>query len=245
MTADGNAPRRSQRARGKGHVDYHVESESDIQSDSDDDRKDKQLFYGVKMRAADPQYINHGDDSNRSDILLTMAQVKELITTKLHSVEEVLTVWLTTTEMGFSLTDEPNAFSCPKDVREGKVSGRYLAPVISEFVTSTLSKTGIGTGVKQEVGDVWREVVSLHQRWGKVNMNTEGDTIRMQACRDANTSRLFTSIAHCKNLPWEKDSIARAAYDPAHIPDCNVQATIGQHFLFSEPIPKAGNGRGK
>jgi hypothetical protein len=46
------------------------------------------------------------------------------------------------------------------------------------------------------------------------------------------------------NLPWEKDSIAKVAYDPAHIPDCNVQATVGQHFLFHEPIPKAVNGRG-
>jgi hypothetical protein len=29
-----------------------------------------------------------------------------------------------------------------------------------------------------------------------------------------------------------------------HIPDCNVQATVGQHFLFHEPIPKAVNGPG-
>jgi hypothetical protein len=96
----------------------------------------------------------------------------------------------------------------------------------------------------QQVSDVWRELVSLHQRWGKVNKRTEGDNIRVQACRDANASRLFTRIVQSKNLPWEKDSIARAAYDPAHIPDCNVQATVRQHFIFSEPIPKAGNGRG-
>jgi hypothetical protein len=42
-----------------------------------------------------------------------------------------------------------------------------------------------------------------------------------------------------KNLPWEKDSIAKVAYDPVHIPDCNVQASVGQHFLFNEPIPSA------
>jgi hypothetical protein len=39
------------------------------------------------MRAADPRYITHGDDGNSGDILLTMAQVKELITVKLHSEE--------------------------------------------------------------------------------------------------------------------------------------------------------------
>ena len=41
-----------------------------------------------------------------------------------------------------------------------------------------------------------------------------------------------------------KDSIARAANDPEHVPDCNVKATVGQHFLFHEPIPKAMNGQG-
>jgi hypothetical protein len=47
-----------------------------------------------------------------------------------------------------------------------------------------------------------------------------------------------------KNLSWERDSIARVAYDPAHIPDCNVHATVGKHFLFHEPIPYAKNGQG-
>ena len=36
--------------------------------------------------------------------------------------------------------------------------------VISGFVTNTLAKTGIGTGIDQQPGDVWRELVSLHQR---------------------------------------------------------------------------------
>ena len=34
------------------------------------------------------------------------------------------------------------------------------------------------------------------------------------------------------------------AYDPEHIPDCNVQAKVGHQFLFNETIPKAVNGRG-
>ena len=156
-----------------------------------------------------------------------MAQVKEVITVKLHSEEEVATVWLTTSEMGFSLTDNPTTVLCPKDVREGEVCDRYLAPAISEFVTNTLVKTESGAGMDQQVSDVWRELVSLHQRWGKVNKRTEGDNIRAQVCRDANVSRLFTRIVQHKNLPWEKDSIARAANDPGHIQDCNVQDSRG------------------
>ena len=104
------------------------------------------------MRAVDPRYITHGDDGNRGDILITLAQVKELITAKLHSEEGVATVWLTTSEMGFSLTDEPNTILCFKDVMKGKVSDRYLAPAISGFVTSTSAKAGIGTGLDYKPG---------------------------------------------------------------------------------------------
>jgi hypothetical protein len=175
---------------------------------------------------------------------LTLAHVSELIIRKQQSEEGVVTVWLTTTEMGFSLTDEPNEILCPKDVREGKVSDRYLAPAISRFVTSTLAKAGVGVEMDQRVKDVWRELVNLHQRWGKISKITEGDSIRAQACNGANASGLFTRIVQRQNLPWEKDSIAKVAYDPAHIPDCNVQASVGQHFLFHEPIPKEVNGSG-
>ena len=79
------ALRRSQRTKGSKSVNYHEESESDSQSDNDDDGRDKQLLYGIRMRAADPRYLTHDDDDNRGDILLTMAQVKELITVKLRS----------------------------------------------------------------------------------------------------------------------------------------------------------------
>jgi hypothetical protein len=77
-------------------VNYHEESGRDGQSGEDDDGRDKQLLYGIRMRAADPRYLTTDDDVNRGDILLTMEQVKELITVKLRSEEEVATVWLTT-----------------------------------------------------------------------------------------------------------------------------------------------------
>jgi hypothetical protein len=163
-------------------VDYHEYFESEIRSDSDDDGSDEQLFYGLKMRAADPRYITHGDDGNRRDILLTMTQVRELIIRKKQSEEGVATVWLTTAENGFSLTDEPNVILCSKDVRKGKVSDRYLAPAISRFATNTQAKAGIGPEMDQQAKDVWRERVNLHQRWGKVSKITEGDNIRPWIC---------------------------------------------------------------
>jgi hypothetical protein len=56
----------------------------------------------VQLR--DPRYITHGDDKDRGDILLTLAQVRELILTKQLAEEGVATIWLTTADMGFPLT---------------------------------------------------------------------------------------------------------------------------------------------
>ena len=225
-------------------MNYHEFGESETRSDSDDDGSDGRLFYGLKLRAADPRYITHGDDRDRGDVLITLAQARELILGKQKSEERVATVWLTTAEMGFSLTEEPNEILCPKDVRGGKGVDRFLAPAISQFVTNTLAGIGGGADRDQQAQDVWRELVHLHHRWGKISKITEGDNIREQACNDANASGQFTRIVQRKNLPWEKDSIAKMAYDPAHIQDCNVQASVGKHFLFNEPIPKGVNGRG-
>ena len=74
-------------------------------------------------------------------------------------------------------------------------------------------------------------------------MISNSEDIRSQASNEAKVSNRFIRIIQRKDLPWEKDSIARAANDPEHIPDCNVQATVGQHFLFHEPIPKTVNGQ--
>ena len=132
------------------------------QNDSDDNGSNEQLSYGLKMRAADPRYITNGDDSNRGHMLLTMAQVRELITRKEQSEEGVATVWLTTAEMCFTLTDEPNAILCPRDVRDGKVSDRYLAPAISRFAVSIQANVGTGAEIDLQTKDVWhfRQVFS-------------------------------------------------------------------------------------
>ena len=171
-------------------MDYQEYSlESEIQNDSDDNGSNEQLSYGLKMRAADPRYITNGDDSNRGHMLLTMAQVRELITRKEQSEEGVATVWLTTAEMCFTLTDEPNAILCPRDVRDGKVSDRYLAPAISRFAVSIQANVGTGAEIDLQTKDVWRELMSLHQRWDKVSKLTDSENIRAQACNECHLTR--------------------------------------------------------
>jgi hypothetical protein len=54
----------------------------------------------------------------------------------------------------------------------------------------------------------------------------------------------FTRMVLRKNLIWERDSLARTMYDPEHIPNCNVKATVGKHFLFNERVPRSENEQG-
>jgi hypothetical protein len=111
LIPEGSTLRRSARAQGQER--YHECGESETRSDSDDDGSDGRLFYGLKLRAVDPRYITHGDDRDRGDILITLAQVRELILGKQQSEEGVATVWLTTAENGvlFDRRTERNPMS--------------------------------------------------------------------------------------------------------------------------------------
>ena len=143
-----------------------------------------------------------------------------------------------------SLTHEPNAIEFTKDVRDGKVSDRYLDPAISRFAIEILSNVATEADMDQQAKDVRRKLVNLYQRWGKVHKIPDNEDIRAHTCNQAKASSRFTRIVQRKDLHWEKVSIARVTHDPENIPDCNVQTTVGRHFLFHEPILKAANGRG-
>ena len=120
MNGDGN-PRRSERTSGREHVDYRESlMESDTKSDSDEEDSSATLAYRLKLRAADPRYITSSEDGNRGDVICTVEQVKELIARKAAAEDGIAAIWLTTAEMGFSLTEEQDEVVCAKDVKAGK-----------------------------------------------------------------------------------------------------------------------------
>jgi hypothetical protein len=145
-----------------------------------------------------------------------MSTVRELICLKEQFDEAAATIWLTTTDMGFALTDEQHMLLCPKDVREGKVIDRYLAPAISRFAIDIQTEEKCQPTSDRAADEIRREIVNLHQRWGKVREESPDDDIRERARGSATETQGFTRIVRRKNLTWESDSIARVAYDPAH-----------------------------
>jgi hypothetical protein len=88
---------------------YALEDRSDDNSDSEEEPRQFAKFQstlGIKLRAADPRYISHADDYHRGDIVMSVSEAYELLRLKMELSEEVAMVWLTTADMGFSLTDE-------------------------------------------------------------------------------------------------------------------------------------------
>ena len=73
------------------------------------------------------------------------------------SEEGTATIWLTTAEMGFSLTEEQDAIVCTNDVKEGKVNDRYLAPAVSRFAADMRKKVGTGADADRQTTDVGKQ----------------------------------------------------------------------------------------
>ena len=65
----------------------------------------------------------------------------------------------------------------------------------------------------------------------------------MQACKEAEKANKVTRIVQRRDLPWEKDSIARAdpVYDPEHIPDCKCAS----YDWKALPLPRSDSKSGK
>jgi len=77
--------------------------------------------------------MTHADAYNRGDVVIPVKEVRELLRLKMELNEEKAKVWLTTADVVFSLTDEDHMVVSSKDLREGKIADRYLAPAISRF----------------------------------------------------------------------------------------------------------------
>jgi hypothetical protein len=138
-----------------------------------------------------------------------LKQVRELITMKGKSEEGTATIWFTTAEMGFSLTEEQDDVVCTKDVKEEKIIDRFLTPAISRFAADTRRKAGTGADMDRQTTDVRGKLEDLHQRWGRANVTPNIQDIKAQADNEAKVTNRFIKIIQRKDLPWEGDSIER------------------------------------
>jgi hypothetical protein len=86
---------------------------------------------------------------------------------KMELSEEVVMVLLTTSEMGFSLTDEDHmviSHLSQQDLREGRTTDRFLAPAISKFDIKVGKQEEYNQTSNPEENDLSREILVLGRR---------------------------------------------------------------------------------
>ena len=68
----------------------------------------------------------------------------------------------------FVLTDEQHMLLCPKDVREGKVIDRYLAPAISRFAIDIQTEEKCEPTLDEAEKELRREIVNLLHDFSRI-----------------------------------------------------------------------------
>ena len=160
-------------------MNYHECVESETRSGSDDDGSDGRPFYGLKLRAADPRYVTHGD------ILLILAEVRELLIKKQQSGYKGR-------ESQRPISSASNITICYKYSSRSWRWGR---------------KGPAGQGCLAGISTFASMVGQNQQDNGPEGDNTRAQACS-DANTHTNASRQFTRIVQRKNLPWEKDSSA-------------------------------------
>ena len=189
------------------------------------------------MSPANPRYVGRGDDTSGGEIVYTIGEMRDL----LHGQPDRGQMWLSTNQMGWSLTPEPGELLNERDVMEGKVTARMLAPVISEYIRG-LGDTDF-MSPSQERQDIISEAWELDQIWGK----WENEGSEREGAKEGQQEKLGDgdSIRHQvakamlrQQREWEPPSHSQTMTDPQVLPSGQVQPLVGRDFFLDESIPR-------
>ncbi len=142
----------------------------------------------------------------------------------------------TTADMGFPLTEEPNEVLCPKDVREGKATDRFIAPAISRFATTTIAGAGGGaeTSRPRRPGGNWFICINDGANLAGQQKGIAFESwLAMTPMRRANSPELYNArISHGSETPSQEWLMIRCTSRIAMF-------RLGRKaFLFHEPMGK-------
>ena len=82
---------------------------------------------------ADPRYIGVGKEANRGDVILTEWVARTVIQLETELPQGEAELWMTTSQMEYSLEREETELVGERDDAEGKETARFLAPEISNL----------------------------------------------------------------------------------------------------------------
>jgi hypothetical protein len=108
------------------------------------------------MSPAHPWYVGRGDDTCGGEVVYSMQEIRKL----LSSQPDDMKLWLTTSQMGWALTQEENEVVNEKDERDGNPVARQLAPMISTFMRAQW-ESGELEDIEHEKRRILEEAIEL------------------------------------------------------------------------------------
>lgn len=150
--------RRSSR-RDVNYIDRGT-SDEEIIAESQQEVRERGLLFTV----ADPRYIGR-ETEEAGSVILNMDQVRQILQREEDAEHCDGTVWMTTSQMGWTIGEEAGKSIGDRDGGEDGPTRRCIAPMISAFIRSQWSSDTVAeaTGRGRALARTWL----LDQEWGE------------------------------------------------------------------------------
>ena len=211
-----NRPGRRPRAAHKRRL-----AAKDTASESDESAAggaDWDEYYGVRMSPANPRYVGRGDSICGGEVVYIIPDIK----VPLRSQPDDAQRWLTTGQMGWSLTRERNAITNEKDEPDCKPITRQLAPMISKFIRAKW-ESHEPEGMDDERRQIIEEAAELDHIWGAWEAQAELTNDPQEWLKQSSLSRddlrfhVEVQASH-REQRWEPSSASLIERGPEVIP---------------------------
>ena len=238
------ASRRSKRMRRQERENLADRDDSASEADVQDDEWERySIQTSALMTPAHPKYVGRGDDTSGGEVLYTMQEVRDLLQGQLGETR----TWLTTGQMGWSLSSERNEIRNARDEMEGKPTARGLAPAISTYIREMNEE--VVSLADQDKQEVIMEAQLLDQAWGMWDSEEasggEDQSQAPQMLEDHDDIRSQVKAAIDQHhREWEPPSHPLVQNDPQLLPDGGLTPQIGGDFFLDEKIPRNAKGQG-
>ena len=242
IDTDSVAVSRTRRPRFKGTYRLHGSSESDEALS-----REYQTQIGLLLSTADPRYVGRGDDVSGGDVILDCDEIRSLLKTEASAASGATSLWLTTRDMGWSLTAENNEVEESRDIADNKPTKRQLAPAISAYIRAMYKQRARCPAPNGQ--DPLTAAWELDQIWGEWSehsppLDHASEWVPCFPTFGGDIRRQISVSVQRSQRDWEQPSTPLLADDPPPLPATELGVQVGRDVFLDEELPRAATGQG-
>jgi len=195
------------------------------------------------IQSADPRLVG-GSNGAHGPLYLDEDLLRRYIRHAHNRTEQEVYAWMTTSEMGFPVTQECGEVQCWRDIMEKRPVARFLAPAITEYIREMQDK---GAGGKSP-HRLLPELEELEGEWSQNDRQPSNHRGRKRClmgvsfiphAADLSASER-TEVKKLRQRDWEQTSVSRWKDSPDPLPDTDVLVSPGRVDQFETVIPARG-----